>query len=519
MLLDEVVRTSADVAAESGRKAKWLRIGELLASAGSDLAPLVVGFLTGDLRQGRVGIGFASLRDLPGGDAATPTLTVAEVDAMVDEIQATTGSGSKARRAEILGAVFERSTEGERDFLRRLLIGDMQQGALDGVMIEAIAAAAEVPAKVVRRAHMLRGDLREVSAIALAEGRDGLEEIGLVVTRGIQPMLAQSAESIGDAFDRAAGDIGEVAIEWKLDGARIQVHKSGDEVVAYTRNLNEMTERVPDVVELVRAMPAESLILDGEVLRLRADGRPLPFQDTMSQFGREAENQAPVEMTPFFFDVIHRDGVDLVDEPASDRFVALDEVVPEPYRAPRLIASTPAEAEAFFDEVVERGHEGAMVKALDAPYAAGRRGVGWIKVKPVHTLDLVILAAEWGHGRRTGFLSNLHLGARDGDSFVMLGKTFKGLTDEMLAWQTEELQKLAISESATGYVDPRGDWVHYVRPEIVVEIALDGVQESSRYPAGMALRFARVKGYRPDKTPADADTVDAVRAIFNRGRQ
>ena len=519
MLLNEVVRTSTDVAAESGRKAKWLRIGELLAAAGSETAPLIVGFLTGDLPQGKVGVGYAALRDLPSGDADVPTLTVDEINEMVDEVADTTGPGSKARRSEIMGAVFDRATSEERDFLARLLIGDMQQGALDGVMVEAIASAAEVPSKVVRRAHMLRGDLREVAAIALGEGRVGLEAVGLVVLQGIQPMLAQSAESVGEAFERARGENGEVAIEWKLDGARIQIHKAGDVVTAYTRNLNEMTSRVPDVVEIVRSLPADSLILDGEVLRLRSDGSPLPFQDTMSQFGSDAENQAPVSMTPFFFDIIHRDGVDLIDEPASVRFAALDEIVPEQFRAPRLLASAADQAQTFFDEAVGRGHEGTMVKALHAPYAAGRRGIGWIKVKPVHTLDLVILAAEWGHGRRTGYLSNLHLGARDGDGFVMLGKTFKGLTDEMLAWQTEALKELAIPESATDWVDPRGDWVHYVRPELVVEIALDGVQESTRYPGGVALRFARVKGYRPDKGPKDVDTLETVRALFERGRE
>ena len=397
----------------------------------------------------------------------------------------------------------------EREFLVRLFLGEMRQGALDGLMIDAIAKAAAVPTNVVRRAHMLRGDLRVVASIALSDGGAGLGAVGLQVLRPIQPMLAQSAESTTEAWDRAVGDQSQVAIEWKVDGARIQIHKAGTEIKAYTRNLNEMTDRVPDVVEVVRGLPAETLILDGEVIRLRHDGRPLPFQDTMTQFGRDVSNQASVEMTPFFFDVIHRDGVDLLDEPASVRFQILDEIVPESYRAPRLLATSSGSAEAFFVDAVAAGHEGVMVKAMDAPYAAGRRGVGWIKVKPVHTLDLVILAAEWGHGRRTGFLSNLHLGARDGDDFVMLGKTFKGLTDEMLAWQTEHLQSIE---------DSRTDWVVYVRPELVVEIALDGVQESTRYPGGMALRFARAKGYRPDKNPEDADTLETVRALFERGR-
>ena len=518
MLLMDVVETSKDVAAESGRKAKSARIAELLTEAGPDIARLVVGFLTGELQQGRVGVGFAAVRDLPAGDAVEPTVTVLDVDSMVDELQRTTGAGSKAKRAEILNRMFQRVTAQERQFLVRLLLGEMRQGALDGVMVEAIATAAGVPPSVVRRAHMLGGDLRATAGIALSRERSGLESVGLEVLRAVQPMLAQSAESVAEAFERSIRDQPAVAIEWKLDGARLQIHKSGDVIKAFTRNLNEMTDRVPDVVEIVRALPADSLILDGEVLRLRPDGRPLPFQDTMSQFGRDADNQAPVRMTPFFFDVIHHNGVDLLDEPASVRFGVLDGVVPEKYRAPRLLAETPEGAQAFFADAVAVGHEGVMVKTLDAPYAAGRRGVGWIKVKPVHTLDLVILAAEWGHGRRTGFLSNLHLGARDGDDFVMLGKTFKGLTDAMLQWQTEELKRLAIPETATDWVDPRGDSVQYVRPQLVVEIALDSVQESTRYPGGLALRFARVKGYRPDKNPEDADTLATIRALFERGR-
>lgn len=522
MLLIDVVVTSMEVAAESGRKAKAIRIAKLLSSAHPATAGLAVGFLTGDLRQGRVGVGFASMRDLSDSGATAATLTVDDVDQMVDRIQATTGPGSKAKRSDILSSLFERATREEQEFLVRLLLGEMRQGALDGVMIEAIAKATSVPAKVVRRAHMLRGDLRAVATVALAEGRRALESIGLEVLQPIQPMLAQSAESAADAWERAIGEEWAVAVEWKLDGARIQVHKSGGEIRAFTRNLNEMTDRVPDVVEIVGALAASSLILDGEVIRLRDDGRPRPFQDTMSQFGRDADNQAAVELTPFFFDIIHLDGVDLLDEPASVRFQTLDEIVPESHRPPRLLAKSPEAAASFFDEAVGAGHEGVMVKALNAPYAAGRRGVGWIKVKPVHTLDLVILAAEWGHGRRTGYLSNLHLGARDPQSgeFVMLGKTFKGLTDEMLAWQTEHLQELALDTHTpppTGEGRPT-DRVMKVRPELVVEIALDGIQESTRYPAGMALRFARVKGYRPDKNPEDADTLESVRALFDRGR-
>ncbi len=520
MRLIEVVETSAAVAAESGRKAKTETIAALLADRSPDEAALVVGFLTGDLRQGRVGIGFAALRDLPDPTDDEPSLTIDAIDETIDRIQATTGAGSRAKRAALLEDLYIRATAPEQEFLTRLLLGDLKQGALDGVMIEAVAKANGIPATVVRRAHMLQGDLRRVAAIAADGGRQALASVGLRVLRPIQPMLAQSAETTDDAWERAAGAAGAVAVEWKLDGARIQVHKQGSEVRAFTRNLNEMTDRVPDVIGLVSSLEAESVILDGEVIRLRADGRPLPFQETMSQFGREADNQDPVEMTPFFFDLIHLDGTDLLDEAATDRLAALDQLVPVDYRAPRVIAARASEAKTFFDDAVAAGHEGVMVKALDAPYAAGRRGVGWIKVKPVHTLDLVVLAAEWGHGRRSGYLSNLHLGARDPQTggWVMLGKTFKGLTDEMLAWQTERLQELRSDTSASDWVDPRGSWVVYVRPELMVEIALDGVQESSRYPGGMALRFARVKGYRPDKDPGDADTVDTVRALFESSR-
>lgn len=520
MLLIDVVETSAAVAAESGRKAKTERIAALLGDRPPEEAALVVGFLTGDLRQGRVGIGFAALRELPPPAEGTPSVTVGAVDDTIDRIQSTTGSGSRASRAALLADLFRQATAPEQEFLTRLLLGDLKQGALDGVMIEAVARANGVPATVVRRAHMLQGDLRRVAALAAEGGRSRLESVGLQVLRPIQPMLAQSAETTDDAWERAVGDAGVVAVEWKLDGARIQVHKRGSEVRAFTRNLNEMTERVPDVVDLMRDLDAETVILDGEVIRLHADGRPLPFQETMSQFGREAHRQEPVEMTPFFFDLIHLDGTDLLDEPASQRFAVLDRLVPERFRAPRLLADDPEGAREFFDEAVRSGHEGVMVKALDAPYAAGRRGIGWIKVKPIHTLDLVILAAEWGHGRREGYLSNLHLGARDPATggWVMLGKTFKGLTDDMLEWQTERLQDLRSESSASDWVDPRGSWVVYVRPELVVEIALDGVQESSRYPGGMALRFARVKGYRPDKDPGGADTVESVRALFESGR-
>jgi len=375
-------------------------------------------------------------------------------------------------------------------------LGELRQGALAGVMADAIARAADVPAAAVRRAAMLAGDLGAVAAAVIADGGAGLEGFRLELLRPVQPMLAQTAETLEEALERAR----PAAVEWKLDGARIQAHRVGDQVRVFTRNLADVTERLPEVVEAVRALAVKSVVLDGEAIALDAEGRPQPFQVTMSRFGSRASVEPP--LTAFFFDCLHLDGEDLVGRPARERLAAL----PDELRVPRIETDDAAEAEAFLEDALARGHEGVMVKALDAPYEAGRRGTGWIKVKRAHTLDLVVLAAEWGHGRRSGRLSNLHLGARDPTTggFVMLGKTFKGMTDAMLAWQTERFLEL----------ETHGDGhTVYVRPEQVVEIAFDGVQTSRRYPGGVALRFARVKGYRPDKRAEEADTIETVRAL------
>lgn len=496
MTLLDVARTSEVVGATTKRLEKRGALADLLRrTAPADVAT-VVAWLSGELTQRQIGVGWAGLRDLPG-PAAEATLTVRGTDAVLDRVKATTGAGSQARRAEALGALFAAATSTEQRFLRRLLGGELRQGALLGVMADAVAAASGLPLADVRRAVMLRGDLAAVAAAALAEGAAGLAGIGLVVGRPVSPMLAGSATGPADALAR----LGTAAVERKLDGARVQVHRDGDDVAVFTRSLDEITARVPGVVAAVRALPARSLVLDGEALSLLADGSPAAFQDTAASFGNRSG--APNTLRPFFFDLLHLDGEQLLDAPLRARAAALDAVVPAEVRVRRLVTDDPAAAEAFYRDTVAARHEGVVVKSLEAPYDAGRRGGAWLKVKPVHTLDLVVLAVEWGSGRRTGWLSNLHLGARTEDGFVTLGKTFKGLTDEVLRWQTERFLALETH---------RDRHTVHVRPEQVVEIAFDGVQRSTRYPGGVALRFARVLRYRDDKPSAEADTLDAVRA-------
>jgi ATP-dependent DNA ligase I len=506
VLLAELTATSEAVRAASGRNEKIDRLAEALRRMGADEVAIGVAYLSGELRQRQIGVGYRSLRDLPAA-AVAASLTLTEVDAACEAIGAMAGPGSQAARREALGALFARATEAEQRFLVALLAGELRQGAQEGVMLEAVARAAEVPRDPVRRAAMLSGELGAVAAAALDGGVEALRAVGLQVGRPIQPMLAAP----GDDVDAALAKTGPAAVEYKLDGARLQVHRRGEEVRAFTRSLDEITARVPEVVEAVLALPARELVLDGEAIALRPDGRPYPFQVTASRFGtRRADATMP--LTPLFFDLLHVDGEDLIDRPGAERAAALDALVPSASRVPRALIADAAGAHAFLDAALAAGHEGVLVKSLEAPYAAGRRGAGWLKVKPRHTLDLVVLAAEWGHGRRRGWLSNLHLGARGaggtGDGFVMLGKTFKGLTDAMLAWQTERLLALEVA---------RDEWTVHVRPELVVEIAFDGVQTSSRYPGGVALRFARVLRHRPDKSAAEADTLDAVLAVHAAG--
>jgi DNA ligase-1 len=507
MLLEEVAAASAGVAATSSRLAKVERLSSLLARSRPDEVPIAVAYLSGVLPHGSIGVGWASLKDLPPPAPAPATLEMLEVDASLRRIGSLAGAGSQTARREALHDLFARATEEEQRFLRGLLMGEIRQGALEGVMVDAVARAADVPLAEVRRAAMLAGDLGAVAAAAIEGGSPGLSRFRLSLLTPLRPMLAQSAEDVPAAFDR----IRPAAVEWKLDGARIQVHRAGDEVRAFTRNLADVTDRVPEIVEAILRLPLEAAVFDAEAIALRPDLRPHPFGLTMSRFGSRsrkdlAQLRADYPLSPFVFDVLHLDGHDLIDRPAAERFATLDERLPEEMGVPRIVTDDPSEADRFLDDALAHGHEGVMVKALDAPYEAGRRGASWLKVKRAHTLDLVVLAAEWGHGRRRGWLSNLHLGARDPETggFVMLGKTFKGMTDEVLAWQTERLLEL---ETERDGITVR------VRPELVVEIAFDGLQTSTRYPGGVALRFARVKGYRPDKTPEEADTIETVRAI------
>jgi DNA ligase-1 len=501
MRLADLAAVSEAVAATSARGGKVEALAGALRAATPEEAPAAVAFLSGELRQRQIGVGWAALQELPE-PAAEPALTIGEVDAAFAAIGALSGAGSRDARRRALAALFARATAAEQRFLVALLSGNVRQGALEGVMAEAAARAAGVPPAELRRALMLGGDLGAAAAAALAGGTAALHAIGLQVGRPVRPMLASPAKDVEDALGRVA----PAAVEFKLDGARIQVHRDGTDVAVFTRTLDDITARVPEVVDAARSLPLETFVLDGEAIALRPDGRPHPFQVTASRIG-SAPGRSDLPLSASFFDVLHAGGADVLDLPGAERAAVLADAMPEALRVPRRVASTVEEASAVLEDALARGHEGVVVKSLDAPYAAGRRGAGWLKVKPVHTLDLVVLAAEWGHGRRRGWLSNLHLGARHDSApgaFVMLGKTFKGLTDKMLGWQTERLLELAVEHT---------DWVVRVRPELVVEIAFDGVQTSSRYPGGVALRFARVLRHRPDKPAAEADTLAAVLAV------
>jgi DNA ligase-1 len=495
--LARIAETSDALRATRARNAKIALLAATIRELAPDEIETGVAFLSGELRQRQIGAGWASLRTLPE-PAAEPTLTVMEADTQFALMAAASGPGSTTERRRLLTDLFARATEAEQQLLSGLVAGELRQGAQASLVADAVALAAAVPAAELRRALMLRGDLRAVAVVALTEGAAALAEIGLVVGRPIAPMLASPAASIEDALAQFA----PASVEWKLDGARLQAHRDGEAVALFTRSLDDVTARLPEVVEAVRALPVRSLVADAEAILLRADGRPAPFQETASAFARGTGST----LVALLFDLLHLDGEDLLDRPLAERREILERIAGDAV-IPRVVTDDVAVAEAFYDDALARGHEGVMVKSLDAPYEAGRRGSAWLKVKRTHTLDLVVLAVEWGSGRRRGLLSNLHLGARDEatGSFVMLGKTFKGLTDALLAWQTEQL--LARETHREGHV------VH-VRPELVVEIAFDGVQASTRYPAGMALRFARVKGYRADKRPDEADTIETVRAIF-----
>ncbi len=506
--LAQLVGTSQRVGAASARLTKVRELSAFLKALAPDEIETAVHYLSGELPQGRIGISHQTLEAAARTAAADrPVLSIAEVDrslAMIAEIR---GSGSAARRVQALAALFSRTTPVEQEFLIRLVVGELRQGALAGVMLEAIAAASAVPVAQVRRAAMYSKSLGTMARVALREGAEHLAQFQLELFQPASPMLAHTAVDTREALRELGG---EAAFEWKMDGARIQVHKAAEEVRIYTRALNEVTAAVPEIVETVRTFGASSLVLDGEAIAFDATERPYPFQITMRRFGRRlnvAALRAELPIRAFFFDCLHIDGRSIADRPTRERFEALAGAVPAPLRVPRLVTAAEAEASAFYDAAIAAGHEGLMAKSLDASYEAGNRGAGWLKIKRAHTLDLIVLAAEWGHGRRTGKLSNLHLGALDAvtGEFVMLGKTFKGLTDVMLGWQTKEL--LARETH-------RDQWTVYVRPELVVEIAFSDLQASARYPAGLALRLARVKRYRDDKRAEEADAMDAVRKIY-----
>jgi DNA ligase-1 len=507
-LLADLVSTSQRVAATSARRTKVRELGLFLRTLPGDEIETAVNYLSGDISQGKIGIAYKTLHSAAATLAASEAVvSISEVDRSLSTIAAIRGGGSARLRAQALHALFSRATLPEQQFLLRLVVGELRQGALAGVMIDAIAAAADLPVEEVRRAAMYSKSLGAVARAALLEGASALKRFQLELFVPASPMLAQTAADVGEALKELGGD---GAFEWKMDGARIQAHKVTDEVRIYTRSLNEVTEAVPEIVETVRALSARSLILDGEAIAFDAADRPHPFQITMRRFGRKLNveaSRAELPIRAFFFDCLHVDGQSIADRPARERIAALTNVVPGSMRVPRLVTSSESEAGAFYDAAIKAGHEGLMAKALDAPYEAGNRGASWLKIKRAHTLDLLVLAAEWGHGRRVGKLSNLHLGALEPATgeFVMLGKTFKGLTDATLEWQTKEL--LARETR-------RDQWTVYVRPELVVEIAFSDLQTSARYPGGFALRLARVKRYRDDKRAEEADTMESVRRIY-----
>jgi len=503
-LLAHITATSGRVASTTSRLQKVRELAGCLRGVDPPEVPIAIAYLSGETCQGKIGVSYASLQKARETPADVPTLKLTDVDHALAAIADIKGKGANDRRTVGLRGLFAQAMAEEQDFLVRLMVGELRQGALEGIMVEAVASAASLPGAEVRRAVAFAGAIAPVAAAALSGSP--LDTFSIKLMQPVLPMLAQPAESMQAAIET----LGTALVEWKLDGARVQVHKANDEVRIYTRNLNDVTSRVPEIVAAVKNVAAKELILDGEAIALRSDRRPHPFPVTMSRFGSQQEDErrrADLPLSVFFFDCLYADGASLFDHPTRERRLALETMLPPHLRTPALVTSSAEEAQRFYEDALGAGHEGVMAKALDAPYEAGRRGAGWLKVKRARTLDLVVLAAEWGHGRRKGWLSNLHLGARDPASgeFVMLGKTFKGMTDALLDWQTKEFQKIATGQD---------QWTVYLRPQMVVEIAFNDLQESWQYPGGLALRFARVKGYRPDKRPDEADTIDTVRQIY-----
>ncbi len=512
MLLRDVVEASKRVAATTRKKEKVSFLADCLKHGRAEEIALAASYLSGQIPQGSLGIGWQTLQkaleDLP--ERPRP-LSLPEVNRHFDEIARARGAGSVGNKIRALRDLFSPAREDERGFLTGLIMDEVRQGALEGLLVEAIAHASGLAVERIREAVMFSGDIGEVARAGLEEGLEGLSRFRPRLFHPISPMLANTADGEEDALARW----GETACEFKIDGARIQIHKNGEEIRVFTRHLKDVTERVPELVALARGFRPDRAIVEGETVALRPDGRPLPFQTTMRRFGRVQDiekTRKEIPLTPYFFDLLYLDGEPLFREPYRRRFELLSETVPSEYRIPQTVTTDEAVVREFLKKSLDAGHEGIMAKGIDSPYTAGHRGYYWLKIKPAKTLDLVILAAEWGHGRRRGWLSNLHLGARDPESgqFVMLGKTFKGLTDEMLRWQTERLLSLETR---------RDDWIVYVRPELVVEIAYNDLQESPRYPGGVALRFARVRRYREDKTPSEADTIQRVHTLFEAGRR
>ena len=509
MTFARLVDTSRRVAETPGRRAKIALLADLLRTLPAEELQLGVAYLSGTVLQAKLGVGWATIQAaLPGAAADAASVTLTEVDETLSRIMQASGPGSAGMRQRLLHELFLRLTEAEQRFLGGLLVGELRQGALEGLVLEAVAQAAGLPSRELRRAAMMAGELPAVASAALTGGAAALGAFAVRLFQPVQPMLAGTADSEAEAV----AELGECGLEFKLDGARVQIHRRGEEVRIYSRRLNEVTPAVPELAERALSLPATELILEGEAIALRPDGTPHPFQTTMRRFGRRLEVERVRETLPLtlvLFDLLFLDGASLIDRPYRERIALLDQAVPSELVVRRLITGSAEAATAFLREALDQGHEGIMAKALDAPYDAGQRGRRWLKVKPVRTLDLVVLAAEWGHGRRKGWLSNLHLGARDEATggFVMLGKTFKGMTDELLAWQTTRL--LELEQSRDGHVV-------WVRPELVVEVAFNDLQASPQYPGGLALRFARIKGYRPDKSPADADTIATLREIWRR---
>lgn len=512
MQLARLVEVVSKVRATTKKTEKTALLAELLRQTLDKETKLAALYLSGALRQGKIGVGWRMIQDAMVDDPRSgEPLSLTEVDQIFDAIAADQGSGSTERKIRALRRIFERAGAEEREFLAQLVTGEIRQGALEGLVLDAIAKAAGLPASEVRQAMMFSGNLGDVARAAVEEGAPGLSRFSLRLFTPVAPMLANSAEDVEETLER----LGEAAFEYKLDGARIQVHKGGEEVRIFTRQLQDVTERLPEVIEWARAVPVRDFVVEGEAIALRAAGRPFPFQITMRRLGRIKDVETvrrDIPLSSFLFDCLYLEGDgSLIARPYHQRMEILAKIVPSASLVPRMVTNQPDEAERFLQKSLAAGHEGLMAKSLTAPYVAGQRGFHWLKLKAAVTLDLVVLAAEWGHGRRSGWLSNLHLGARDPQSgqFVMLGKTFKGLTDDMLKWQTEKLLSLEVS---------RDEWTVYVRPELVVEIAFSEIQESPRYPGGLALRFARVKRYRPDKSASEADTIQTVMGLFQKQR-